>query len=376
MRARFSSTLSCSVPTGHVPRVELDEPNPAFDEPPGQQAAGAELGRGLLVEAVGAPRSRLAHWRGRQPQCRALHPVGEPPGLNSGGEFGVFPTPLPVHLVEPADQVESPAYGRRRRTPRPAGGRGSELALSERWFPGSSREGTPPHKTGGPPFDPSPGVRQDDEGQEVLQFFGPQAIRRGRLSPGRGLPMGIEPMSIVVDGLRVIDAVSPARPDDGDVVDAADDLREEVGDINPALAVLPKGSLRGEQRVRLLPCSRWRPSPKLAGKGWPARRLKVGLGIEGLGVAGYAVHEQVDDPFGLGGKVRRPGSQGIHRGGGRGGWRHLSPEELAPGPATRKRPRPRSLPRLAEELATIGGPPERWGRGRSNSMRILGSSEE
>ena len=77
------------VPAVDVARVELDEPDAALDQPPGQQAAGAELGRPPVVQAV-EPLGLVG--LARQVDGlggRALHPEGQLVGLDPGLELGV-----------------------------------------------------------------------------------------------------------------------------------------------------------------------------------------------------------------------------------------------------------------------------------------------
>ena len=138
------------VPAGHVARVELDEPDAALDQPPGQQAAGAELGRQRVVEAVEAPGlGRLA----RQVDGlggRALHPVGELVGLDAGGQLGVVAAGSRWRALRPADQVEALALVGGRVARRAGGGRGSGCRRRGRRSPGSSPAGTRRRRRGAP----------------------------------------------------------------------------------------------------------------------------------------------------------------------------------------------------------------------------------
>ena len=60
------------VPAVDVARVELDEPDAALDQPPGQQAAGAELGGLAVVEPVEPPGLRRSRATGRRPRGRRI----------------------------------------------------------------------------------------------------------------------------------------------------------------------------------------------------------------------------------------------------------------------------------------------------------------
>ena len=97
----------------------------------------------------------------------------------------------------------------------------------------------------------------------------------------------------LVLGRRVDDHVAVARADHGDVVDAAGDVREEVGDLDAALAVLPERPPGAEQPgvaldeliLRLAELLRARLAVEL---------VQQRLGIERLEMARPAGHEQED----------------------------------------------------------------------------------
>ena len=88
-------------------RIELHEPHAALDQPAGQQAAGAELDRARIVEAVHRPgRFRLAReidGLGR----RTLHPESQLVSRDPRRQLGVGR--VEVLLVHRAQQVEHAA---------------------------------------------------------------------------------------------------------------------------------------------------------------------------------------------------------------------------------------------------------------------------
>ncbi len=148
-------------------------------------------------------------------------------------------------------------------------------------------------------LDPARGVGQDDEGGEVA-ILGPQAVAdpAPQARPTHEGRAGVH----LIDRLRVVHAVGPARADHGQVVDQLGRVREEVGDLDTALAVFPEGPFRRQQRVlRDLPTGRDRA--EAARQGLAGEALEVGLGVEGFEVTGAAVHEQRDHPTSLGREV-------------------------------------------------------------------------
>ena len=323
------------IPAGDVARVELHEADPALDEPAGEQAAGAEL-RGLLrVEAVeglrlvGLARQVDGLGRGR------LHPVGELIGLDAGGELGVAVAAGEVAGVQLADQVERPPLGRARHAlggaeveDRAGGARPHHRALMARRQEARAVRGRAA-------LDPAGGIGQDDERGEVL-VLGPQAVAGP--APEAGLAHEDRTGVHLVDGLGMVDAVGPARADDGQVIGAGGDMREEVGDLQPALAVAAERPLRAQERVgRDLPPRGHRAEARRQGP--TVQALEVGLGVERVEVARPAVHEQVDDPRGPGREVGRALGEGVDR----------SPRSrpVHPGAARRVRPSPGLLPPAA-----------------------------
>ncbi len=112
----------------------------------------------------------------------------------------------------------------------------------------------------------------------------------------------------LVLGGRVDDHVAVARPDHRDVVDAARDVREEVGDLDAALAVLLERPARAQQLGVALD-QLVLGLAELLGPPLPFELVQERLGIERLQVAGPAGHEQEDDRARLGREMGRLGSE-------------------------------------------------------------------
>ena len=107
----------------------------------------------------------------------------------------------------------------------------------------------------------------------------------------------------------VIRVVGVQRAEHADVVDAAGDVREEVGDLDAALAARPRRERRGHE----LAASCGGPVIDRGRRGLAGVLLQGRLGVEGVDVRRPAVHEQEDHPLRPRGEVRRPGGQRIGR---------------------------------------------------------------
>ena len=133
-------------------------------------------------------------------------------------------------------------------------------------------------------------IGQDHERGQVL-VLGPQAVA----DPASQARLAHQDRAGVhlVDGLGVIDAVGPARANHRQVVGTLGEVRQEVGDLDSALAALAKRPPGGEQRVvsHLAPGG---DRPEAGRQRLAGQPLQVGLGVERLEMARAAVHEQVD----------------------------------------------------------------------------------
>ncbi len=94
------------------PGVDLDEPHPAFDQPPGQQALAAEVRCLRPVDPVQGERLggllREVHCLGRG----LLHLEGELVGRDPRGELGVVGAEGVMGLVLLAEAIEQQPAGR------------------------------------------------------------------------------------------------------------------------------------------------------------------------------------------------------------------------------------------------------------------------
>ena len=97
----------------------------------------------------------------------------------------------------------------------------------------------------------------------------------------------------------------PARADHREIIDTTGQIREQVGNLDPALAVLAKFPAAAEQtgvflNELILRVAEFR-RPRLS-----VEFVQEGLGVEGLEMAWAAGHEQEDHGLGLGlGQMRR-----------------------------------------------------------------------
>ena len=91
--------------------------------------------------------------------------------------------------------------------------------------------------------------------------------------------------------------------DQRDVVDALGQVRQQLGDLHAALAGALELVGRGKQRAGVLAVRKMAKLSSLLGA-VPARLCQRRLGIEQVHLAGAAVHEQMNDGFGLGRELR------------------------------------------------------------------------
>ena len=99
----------------------------------------------------------------------------------------------------------------------------------------------------------------------------------------------------------VVDLIGVHRADDADVVGDRADVRQELGDLLPRLAVLRELGTAGRRHFSSCPCS-WAigcPCVNDSGIGWPCMLGQRRLVVERLQVRRPAGHVQVDHPLGL-----------------------------------------------------------------------------
>ena len=150
--------VGVGVPAVGVAAVELHEAHAALDHPPGEQAAQAELGRLLAVEAVEllrllGLRRDVDHLRGV-----GLHAEGQLVGGDAGGQFGVVAAAGEVLAVALGDEVErARAAARRRRPAGLAGAATGDVPAADDACPGTRPGRKPLPQAGAPPFGQPPG---------------------------------------------------------------------------------------------------------------------------------------------------------------------------------------------------------------------------
>src|SRR5438552_18150435 len=96
---------------------------------------------------------------------------------------------------------------------------------------------------------------------------------------------------------------------EGDVIDACGQVGEQIADPLAGLAILVEFPLGTHDAALVAPTS---PPEGLDWDGAAIERIKLRFVVESVDVAGAAIHEQEDDAFRLGSKVRITRSQGIN----------------------------------------------------------------
>ena len=287
--------------------VDLDEPDAALDEPAGEQALAAEVRRAGLRRAFDA-----VHFEG------FLRLLGEIDGLggvllhlvrefvagDAGHEFGVVRAALQVRLVlllEPVEDVALLVPGHARR----------QGEVVDRRLVGADDDPLVRgrHEARGPvlrPRDRPAGlVEHDHEARHVLVDRA-EAVGHPRAEtrvPGQHAAGVHHEHRRAVDGAFGVHGV-----DEADVIDAGADVGEEVRDVLAALAVLLELPLRADDAALVLVPA---PAEGLDGNRLAVEGVQGRLVVEGLDLAGAAVHEQEDDGLGLGRLHRRLGGHRV-----------------------------------------------------------------
>ena len=140
---------------------------------------------------------------------------------------------------------------------------------------------------------------QDDEARQ-LGILAAEAVREPRAAarPSRRHAAVVHHEQ----GRAVVRIVGVYRAQDADIVDATSQARQQLADFETTLAATAIAEWHRHQPERLpfgAQIDLRRPLPGIA--------IQIGLGIEHIGAERAAVHEQMDDPFGLWPKVRRGG---------------------------------------------------------------------
>ncbi len=294
------------IPSVDISRIELNEPNAALHKATREQAAHTELGAARIIQTVqrfrrGGLARQVDGVRGR-----ALHAIGEFIRLNSSVKFRIGIPRRAMAGIQRGHEVQHAALIRVRQSARRSQIKDGTRA-SAHHRPLITRRQKSRAISRRPTFDSARRIGQNDECRQVL-IFGSQAVSDPTSQAGLAHEnrAGIH----LIDGLRVVDTVRPARANHRQVIDATADMWQEIGNLRPALTASAKRSLRGEQRIRgNLPARRHGPETwrqRLSGEA-----LQLRLRIKRFQMTRPAVHEQRDDPLGLRGKMTSTGRQRI-----------------------------------------------------------------
>ena len=171
--------------------------------------------------------------------------------------------------------------------------------------------------------DPGAGVGQDHEGRQVL-ILGSQA--EDGPGPHRGAARYGDARVHEEGGRGMGFRTGVHGPHHRNVVGAGPQFGEHVGHLHSRLPVPLE--LEGAAHVNPL-----FQAPVLAEDGFAVELVQLGLGIEGVHLAGSSLHEHEDAGLGLGREVGLLGEQGVF-GPGRGGQPAVAEEERGEGQAS------------------------------------------
>ena len=294
--------------------VEVDKANSALDHPARQQAHSSEVGRLLGVQAVqpvdvlGLPAQVDQFGTGH------LHAEGQFVVPDPGRQAAVVRAFVQVSLVPLLELAQDGLLVL-------PGDRTGRLQI----FQGRSLGGK--H---GSLVDGRQEARSDHRlavahvvvghhhvGRQVVGFA-PQAVEHPGAHAGLSHQQG--PRVDDGDGGTVDEGLVVAGADDREVVGEFRELRKQVGDFQPGLAVLPEYTSRPHQPGFIrLDLGQADALPQVTGrKKLAVIFLQLGLWIEGFELAGAALQEDEDDAPGLGREVGGLDAQGIVGRGGRG----------------------------------------------------------
>ena len=108
---------------------------------------------------------------------------------------------------------------------------------------------------------------------------------------------------------RAVDGrIGDHRVNERNVIDAGGEMREETAHLLAALAILLELPLGADDPAFVLPAA---PTKRLHLNGLSIEPVKLGLVVEGVDVAGPAIHEQEDHTARLAGKMRLLRREGI-----------------------------------------------------------------
>ncbi len=329
--------------TGRTVAVhDLHESHPLFDEAAGGQELHAEGARHLIVEAVQGLRLPRFLLEIQDLRDGRLHAEGQLVGLDAGGKRRIVGVSDRAQLVEPSHQAEHLPLERLRR---------GHLGPGEhqRLFPiDLERHGI----VGGAQVVSIAGVEKPGaHGDE----FGQVLVERSQPPRGPGADRGeaaVEhvPARVELDLCAVIVVGRPHRADDGQIVDAAAHVREEIAHRNAALAAGAKLRLQGKNHVPLLAVGVVDDDDphllqlfgvldalvRCRANRLPRVAINLGLGIKRLEMTEPTPHEEPDDVF----RPRRP----LRQAGPRRAGHLLGPQYAFQGHRAEAKPGPEEMP--------------------------------
>ena len=237
---------------------ELDVAHAPLQEPTGQEALPAEQVGRRVADPVEASRRGALALDVEGLRGVPLHAEGQLERRDAGVELAVDHAVALVEPVEPADRVELGAL--RRGIAGGVGEVGDRVVEVADQGPlvGARQEAGAPEL--GPLEDG--GGAHHHEGRQVL-VLRPQAVDepRAEARPREGLLARVH----LQGRAGVVDVVGDHRPDHAEVVDVGRQARQELADLGPALAVLPRTS-----RGRPAGCRSW------CARAWASRRGAAG----------------------------------------------------------------------------------------------------
>ena len=302
--------------------VNLHEAHAALHQAPGHQALACHGLADLVVEAIHFPNLPGFAVEVQTFGNRGLHAEGQLVVSHAGQEIGISGMDVQVGSIELVQQLQilflAPGRDFRRRTQVDDG---VSFRVEQRSLGGCRQVAVGP--VDGTAEDPGPGVGQDHEGRQVL-ILGSQAedgpgAHRGtaRYGDARVHEKGGRGM-----GLRT----GVHGPHYRNVIGAGPKFGEHVGHLDSRLPVPLE--LEGAAHVHPL-----FQASVLAEDGLAVELVQLGLGIEGVHLAGSSLHEHEDAGLGLGCEVGLLGEQGIF-GPGRGSQPAVAVEERGEGQAS------------------------------------------
>ena len=260
-----------------------------------------------------------------------LHLEGHFVTRDAGGEAGVVGARGEVFGVEIFERVEEAAL-------RGFAHVGGAFEVED-GFAGGAEDGAliaRGHVAAGPVFRAADGaaggVEHDDEAGEVF-VDAAEAVVDPRAEAGAA---GLHFAGVHLEHRGAVDGrIGDHGVDERDVIDAGAEVGEEIADELAALAVGLEGPLGSDDAAFVLFAA---AAEGFHGNSFAVEFVEFGLVLEGIDLAGAAVHEEKDDALGFGFEMRLLGREGIAegrsgRGGGGGGEEVVEGEQAGHGEA-------------------------------------------